>query len=30
MQMQCIKQFEIRFDFYSTIVLGINQAFYRA
>jgi len=23
------KQFEIRFDFYSTIVLGIHQAFYR-
>ena len=23
------KQFEIRFDFYSTIVLGIREAFYR-
>ena len=23
------KQFEIRFDFYSTIVLGIHEAFYR-
>lgn len=25
----CAKQFEIRFDFYSTIVLGIREAFYR-